>query len=82
MTVEEARKVLQEVLLHVDFVNLGRTVSAIGEYGYAWRTFDNSKWRPEKDQAWKDCLWLSENADRLYEALTAVRKDRLDRPYG
>lgn len=69
MTLEEARAILKDVLLHVDLVNLGRTVSALGEYEYTWTTFDNSKWRPNKPEALRDAKWLADHAGELLEAL-------------
>lgn len=74
MTVEEAREVLKDTLLHVDLVNLGRTISALGEYGYTWLTFDNSKWRPDKNDALRDAEWLSKNAEKIFEALKTLKE--------
>lgn len=76
MTPEEARDVLKDVLLHVDLVNLGRTISALGEYGYTWTTFDNSKWRPDKHKALRDAAWFKANAEKLYEALDTIKKEK------
>jgi len=72
MTPEEARDVLNELVLHVDLINLGRTAFELGR-GYTWKTFDNSKWRPNKPQALKDSKWLAENAARVSEALQSFK---------
>lgn len=72
MTDDEARSFLNEVILHVDFINLGHTAYELGR-GYTWKTFDNSKWRPNKPQALKDSTWLAENADKLAEALQCLK---------
>ena len=76
MTADEAREVLKNTLLHVDLVNLGRTISALGEYGYTWTTFDNSKWRPNKNEALRDAEWLSKNAEKIFEALKILKEIR------
>lgn len=73
MTPDEARLVLKETLLHVDLVNLGRTISALGEHGYTWKTFDNSKWRANKNLALQEVVWLAKNAESLAEALKCLR---------
>ena len=69
MTPDEAREILTEALKRTDFVNLGKTISALGEYGHTWLTYDNSKWRPNKDLALKDMQWLDRNSERITEAL-------------
>jgi hypothetical protein len=76
MTPEDARQVLKEALLHVDFINLGRSISALGEHNYTWITFDNSKWRPDHHIAFKDAKWLSSNADKIFEAFTVLKDVR------
>jgi hypothetical protein len=73
---EEAREVLKQTMLHVDLVNLGRTISALGEYGYTWKTFDNSKWRPNKNLALKESRWLKDNASNIFEALTEIQREK------
>ncbi len=76
MTLDEAREILAEALKRTDFVNLGRTISALGEYNHTWLTYDNSKWRPNKDLALKDMQWLNENSERITEALKFLAKYR------
>jgi hypothetical protein len=76
MTPEEAREVLKDTLLHVDLINLGRTISALGEYGFTWNTFDNSKWRPDKYLAIKDAQWLAKNAEALVTALQVLKQTK------
>ncbi len=73
MTPTEAREVLKQVLKNVDLVNLGRTISALGEYEYTWKTFDNSKWRPNKNLALKEAQWLAANAESLAAALECLK---------
>ena len=75
MTFEEARAVLNELILHVDLVNLGRTATELGK-GYTWKTFDNSKWRPNKNQALKDMTWLAKHATDVYDALKYFEANR------
>jgi len=75
MTVDEARRVLQEALLHVNFINFGSTLAALAE-GHSWKTFDNSKWRPEKLRALQDSKWLAENADQIELALKTFYVNR------
>jgi hypothetical protein len=72
MTPEEAREVLNEVVLHVDLVNLGRTIYELGR-GHTWNTFDNSKWRPQKQQALKDSEWLVNNVQSVVDALKCLK---------
>lgn len=76
MTKEEAREILKQVILHVDLMNLGRTISALGEHELTWKTFDNSKWRPNKELALKESKWLAENAGDVYQALNYFKEIR------
>jgi hypothetical protein len=76
MTADEAREILKQALLHVNLVNLGRTISALGEYGYNWITYDNSKWRADKNLALRDALWLKDNAEDIYNALNILKEER------
>lgn len=69
MTLDEATEILLQSLKHVNFINLGQTISALSEQGYTWLTFDNNKWRPHKHLALKDSEWLGEHASELVEAL-------------
>jgi len=76
MTPGEARAILKEALTHVDFVNLGRTISALGQYELTWSTFDNSKWRPNKHLALREAKWLKDNSENIYEALQTLRNEK------
>ena len=76
MTKDEARSLLKEAIKHVDFINLGRTISALGEYEYDWTKFDNNKWRPNKNLALKEAVWLKDNADKILEALTVLKQTK------
>lgn len=69
MTIEEAREVLKEASKHVNFINLGQTIYALGDDGYTWLTFDNNKWRPDKKLSLKDAKWLADHASSLVAAL-------------
>lgn len=75
MTSDEAREVLKQAILHVDLVNLGKTISALGEYGYTWKTFDNSKWRANKYLALKEVQWLVDNIQSVAEALECLKSE-------
>lgn len=75
MNLEEAREVLKEAELYVDYINLGRTISALAGR-QTWKTFDNNKWRPNKNQALLDSKWLNENMERVFEALQQFNKER------
>jgi hypothetical protein len=72
MTPNEARDFLKKTLLHVDFNNLGTTINALVE-GHTWTRFDNGKWRPDKNLAWRDAKWLASNADSVYSALSTLK---------
>lgn len=76
MTDEDARAVLKEALLHVDFINLGATLTVLGQDGQSWKSFDNSKWRPNRLQALRDSKWLQENAEKLALALKTLYVNR------
>lgn len=75
MTTEQAVDIFKETLLHVDFLNLGRTINAFAE-GYTWKTFDNSKWRPNKHTAIDEFQWLAENAENIFNALQYFKDNR------
>jgi hypothetical protein len=78
MTIDDARQILKDTILHIDLVNLGKTISALGEDGLTWKTFDNSKWRPNKELAIKEMEWLAKNADEIFQALKTFKENRND----
>lgn len=71
----EARELLTEATAKVDWVNLGRVFSALGEYGFDWNKYDNSKFRPDFKRAFRDRNWLAENAGALKEAMETIKKN-------
>jgi hypothetical protein len=76
MNEELARQILKDTLLHVDFVNMGRVISALGEDEFTWKTFDNSKWRPNKNLALREAKWLQDNANNIFEALRYLKENK------
>lgn len=72
MTPDQARGVLTEAF-KIDLVNLGRTMAAL-ESGLTWNTFDNSKWRPNKNLALKDAKLLADQVESLVEALQVLQR--------
>ncbi len=69
MTLDEARDLLKEVSKNVNFINLGQSVYALADDGYTWLTFDNNKWRADKNLSLKDAQWLADHASELVTAL-------------
>lgn len=76
MTPGEAKQILKDAILHIDLVNLGRTIYALGQDELTWKTFDNSKWRPNKELALKESEWLKDNSEKIYEALKVIKENR------
>lgn len=70
----EARAKLAEATQQVDFVNLGRVISALGEYGYAWNKYDGSKFKPNYERAFRDRKYLADSAGEIKEALETLKK--------
>jgi hypothetical protein len=72
MDATAARAVLTDFIKNVDFVNLGRTIGAL-ESGLTWKTFDNSKWRPDKSLALNEIKWLQQHVESLVTALQTLK---------
>lgn len=75
MTTTEARAILLKATQQVDFLNLARVISALGEYKYNWNKYDGSKLKPNYEQAWRERKWLANNAGLIVEALEVIRKN-------
>lgn len=73
MTKDEARDILRQATQRVDFINLARVISSLGEYGYDWNKYDGSKLKPNYQQAWMDKKWLAENVLLVVEALEVLK---------
>lgn len=73
MTKDEAREILRQATQQVDFINLARVISSLGEYAYDWNRYDGSKLKPNFEQAWKDRKWFAENAGLVVEALEVLK---------
>lgn len=80
MTNEEARDILRQATQQVDFLNLARVISSLGEYGYDWNKYDGSKLKPNFAQAWNDRKWFAENAGSVVEALEVLKESGKRRP--
>ena len=73
MTKEEARDILRQATQQIDFINLARVISSLGEYSYDWYKYDGSKLKPNFDQAWRDRKWFAKNAGLVVEALEVLK---------
>lgn len=73
LTKDEARDILRQATQQVDFINLARVISSLGEYSYDWNKYDGSKLKPNFGQAWKDRKWFAENAGLVVEALEVLK---------
>jgi len=73
LTRDEARGILREATQQVDFINLARVISSLGEYGYSWNRYDGSKLKPNFIRAWNDRKWFAENAVHIVEALEVLK---------
>jgi hypothetical protein len=73
LTKDEARDMLRQATQQIDFINLARVISSLGEYNYDWNKYDGSKLKPNYDQAWQDRIWFAENAKSVSEALEVLR---------
>ncbi len=74
MTRDEARDILREATRQVDFLNMARVISSLGEYGYEWNKYDGSKLKPNFIRAWNDRKWFAKNAGLIVEALEVLRE--------
>jgi hypothetical protein len=75
LTKDEARDILRQATQQIDFINLARVLSSLGEYAYDWNKYDGSKLKPNYEQAWHDRKWFAENAGLIVEALEVLRKN-------
>lgn len=73
LTEEEAREILRQATQQVDFINLARVISSLGEYSYDWNRYDGSKLKPDFNQAWRDRKWFAKNASLVVEALEVLK---------
>ncbi len=73
LTKDEARDILRQATQQVDFINLARVISSLGEYNYDWNKYDGSKLKPNFEQAWKDRKWFAKNAGLVVEALEVLK---------
>lgn len=73
LTKDEARDILRTATRQVDFINLARVISSLGEYSYDWNRYDGSKLKPNFNQAWRDRKWFAENAGLIVEALEVLK---------
>lgn len=75
LTIEQAREILRQATQQIDFINLARVISSLGEYAYDWNKYDGSKLKPNFEQAWNDRKWFAKNAGLIVEALEVLRKN-------
>lgn len=75
MTKDEARDILRQATQQIDFLNLARVISSLGEYGYDWNKYDGSKLKPNYNQAWRDRKWFAKNASLIVEALEVLKEN-------
>ncbi len=73
MTKDEAHDILRQATQQVDFINLARVISSLGEYSYDWNKYDGSKLKPNFNQAWRDRKWLAKNVGLVVEALEVLK---------
>jgi hypothetical protein len=76
LTKDEARDILRQATKQVDFINLARVISSLGEYGYEWNKYDGSKLKPNYRQAWMDRKWFAKNAVLVTEALEVLKNGK------
>jgi len=74
MKPEDARKVLQEAVGKINWINLVRTMESLTEYD--WDRYDNNYWRPNFNQVLLDKDWLAENAGKIKRALETLYESR------
>lgn len=65
-----------EATQRIDWVNLGRVFSSLGEYGFPWGQKDKSRFYPDFDRAFKDRVWLADNSFALKEAMETLKKNK------
>lgn len=75
MNKDEAKAILAEATAKVDWVNLGRVFSSVGEHGHDWNKYDNSKFRPNYERAYRDRNFLAKHAGDLKEAMEVLKSN-------
>jgi hypothetical protein len=76
LTNDEAVAIMCEATQKVDWVNLGRVFSTLGEYGFTWGNKDKSRFYPNFERAFRDRVWLANNGSALKEAIETLKKNR------
>lgn len=79
LTIDEAREIIKQANLHVNWHNLGSVLHMIGVMEQSWGRHPNDRWIPDYDLAWREHHWLKNNADNLFEALRVIRKAGVDK---
>lgn len=74
MKPENARKLLQEAVAKVNWLNFARTIESLIEYD--WGKYENNQFRPNFNQLLLDKDWLAENAGQIKEAIDTLYEDR------
>jgi hypothetical protein len=76
MEIDEAKQIMRDATKHIDWINMGRVLSHLGDYDKDWGKFDNSMWRPDYNRALADKKWLAKNVGAVVEALDTLYKNR------
>ena len=76
MKPENARKLLQEAVAKVNWINFARTLESLTEHD--WGKYNNNFWRPDFNQVLFDKDWLADNAGKIKEALDTLYESRND----
>lgn len=76
MKPENARKLLQEAVAKVNWINFARTLESLTEHD--WGKYNNNFWRPDFNQVLFDKDWLADNAGKIKEALDILYESRND----
>lgn len=76
MTEDEAVAMMCEATAKIDWMNLGRVFTSLGDNGFKWGKYDKSMFKPNFDRAFDDRKWLTENAVNLQKAIETLKKNR------
>ena len=76
LTNEQARAILIEAQRQVDWYNFGAVVAALGDQGFPWGKYHNGRWTPNYTQMAKELKWLTNNFDKILEALDYLKDNR------
>lgn len=75
MNIDEAREIIKDANLHVNWHNFGTVLFMIGTMEQSWGRHPNDRWIPDYDLAWREHWWLKKNLTKLMKAVEVIKNN-------